>query len=426
MSAAVSQKRAALTLENYIAIAPGIMVSSTSPAYSTDYTQVSYGGKTYAILETGNDYSFKENPQDYHFELTAYTYHPMLVDGTLYNATFENGSLVSLEEIETVISATNTLKGRLYVTKTVEIPEGAIGYDLETTTFPITITLKDKDGNPIVGEGVATEEQPNLNGVMYRIQYGKNHPFTDEGWEEWNETYQNCGRSPQKTFTNGTVTESIYAGDTIYVGNLPTGATYEVTEGTLSGGWKLDSITYGDTNKKIAGNDEDQVTVKNTLPCVDVVIQKRQQDGATALSGAIFDVYTEEAYGKDPRDAALTTVTSDTNGLLKLGVLPAGTYYLVETFAPAGYNKLSDAAVLKVEEGKLTVWQNTETTAQPRIDTTPDDTTYDSYITNDQGVELPHTGGTGTLPYTLGGIALIMASALMYGFRMRRRERRLN
>ena len=47
-------------------------------------------------------------------------------------------------------------------------------------------------------------------------------------------------------------------------------------------------------------------------------------------------------------------------------------------------------------------------------------------VANTPGQELPVTGGSGTLPYTLGGIALIMASALMYGFRMRRRERRLN
>lgn len=167
------------------------------------------------------------------------------------------------------------------------------------------------------------------------------------------------------------------------------------------------------------------VTVTNKLPCVDVVIQKRQQDAETALPGAVFDLFTEEAYGKDPRDAALATITSDTNGLLKLGVLSAGTYYLVETSAPDGYNKLADAAVLKVEDGKITVWQNTESTAQPRIDTTPTDTTYDAYITNDQGVELPNTGCPGTLLYTLGGITLMLGATLMYGFRMRRRERRL-
>jgi len=51
---------------------------------------------------------------------------------------------------------------------------------------------------------------------------------------------------------------------------------------------------------------------------------------------------------------------------------------------------------------------------------------YRIVVSNLSGVELPHTGGSGTLPYTLSGLALMMASALMYGFRMRRRERRLN
>jgi LPXTG-motif cell wall-anchored protein len=47
-------------------------------------------------------------------------------------------------------------------------------------------------------------------------------------------------------------------------------------------------------------------------------------------------------------------------------------------------------------------------------------------LSNKPGAALPHTGGPGTFLYTLGGITRIMASALMYGFRMRRRERRLN
>ena len=45
-------------------------------------------------------------------------------------------------------------------------------------------------------------------------------------------------------------------------------------------------------------------------------------------------------------------------------------------------------------------------------------------IRNQKGVELPETGGPGTLAYTLSGIALLLASALMYGFRMRHGERR--
>lgn len=46
-------------------------------------------------------------------------------------------------------------------------------------------------------------------------------------------------------------------------------------------------------------------------------------------------------------------------------------------------------------------------------------------LTNEPGAELPHTGGSGTSLYTLSGMILIFTSALMYGFRMRRRERRL-
>ena len=60
-----------------------------------------------------------------------------------------------------------------------------------------------------------------------------------------------------------------------------------------------------------------------------------------------------------------------------------------------------------------------------RQDVTPEDTDYDAFITNNPGVELPFTGGPGTFIYTLSGITLLMASALMYIFRMRRRERRL-
>ena len=51
---------------------------------------------------------------------------------------------------------------------------------------------------------------------------------------------------------------------------------------------------------------------------------------------------------------------------------------------------------------------------------------YTIKVQNSAGVELPHTGGPGTLLYTLSGITLILGAALMYGFRLRRRERRLN
>ena len=45
-------------------------------------------------------------------------------------------------------------------------------------------------------------------------------------------------------------------------------------------------------------------------------------------------------------------------------------------------------------------------------------------IRNQAGVELPATGGPGTRIFTLSGVLMILASALLYGFRMRHGERR--
>ena len=443
----------AVTDKEKISIAPGLMVSEDIDRFSSSYQRFTYNGEIYALLDTGHDYYFVENPMDYHFELTDDTYHPMLINGVLWNVAFsydDAGNITDVELIDTMseISATNTLKGRLYVTKEVEIPEGAIGYDLKTTTFPITITLKDKDGNAIVGEGPATNEDPNRNGVMYRIQYGRNHPSNDEGWQEWSETYQNCGRSSQKTFTAGTITENIYAGDTIYVGNLPAGAVYEVTEGTLSSGWKLVSITYGDETKKIAGNDEDQVTVKNTLPSFQVGILKTRQDGTTALEGAKFDLYGSDYYTVDASGASVvngeaaalkTGLTSGTDGKFDLGFLAGGTYYLVETSAPDGYIQLDNPVIITVDgtsaEKKgddplyVTYEQSGQTISISKegvtITTEPDDDDNLTYIyqltvVNNEGVELPNAGGPGTRSFAiLGGVLILGAGVLLW------RKRRL-
>ena len=73
------------------------------------------------------------------------------------------------------------------------------------------------------------------------------------------------------------------------------------------------------------------------------------------------------------------------------------------------------------EAGSYTI-----TAATQREDVYIDNTNLTITVLNTPGKELPNTGGFGTLPYTLGGLMLIISSALMYGFRMRRRERRSN
>ncbi len=113
------------------------------------------------------------------------------------------------------------------------------------------------------------------------------------------------------------------------------------------------------------------------------------------------------------------TVVTSTDGkktTYKVNDLPAVTaagdtltYYVVETQV-TGYKEPSYAD--KDGHGLINVGKATN--GQHIINALED------------GIELPSTGGPGTLPYTLGGLMLIIASALMYGFRVRRRERRSN
>ena len=103
-----------------------------------------------------------------------------------------------------------------------------------------------------------------------------------------------------------------------------------------------------------------------------------------------------------------------------------GAYVLTEIDAPDGYYKLTDVVNVTVKTtGVSAQLGNTTTTYNVTGNGTEDDP-YVVVITNSSGVELPNAGGPGTLLYTLGGLMLIMASALMYGFRMRRGERRIN
>ena len=88
-----------------------------------------------------------------------------------------------------------------------------------------------------------------------------------------------------------------------------------------------------------------------------------------------------------------------------------------------------DSAVVKKEvdaESKIAELEEKVDNDAKDAEKDEEENCYIVKVRNTPGYELPNTGGSGTLPYTLGGLMLIISSALMYGFRMRRRERRLN
>lgn len=90
--------------------------------------------------------------------------------------------------------------------------------------------------------------------------------------------------------------------------------------------------------------------------------------------------------------------------------LASGTYHLIETDAPAGYNKLAEPVVVKIETGNLTNTASSDNTY------TRGSTSADTgiHIVNQTGTELPSTGGIGTtIFYVLGGILVVGAGVLL-------------
>jgi LPXTG-motif cell wall-anchored protein len=174
------------------------------------------------------------------------------------------------------------------------------------------------------------------------------------------------------------------------------------------------------------------MTFDNKYSSIDVQL-KKVDEKAAILGGSTFKLTKKNATGayvsvSDALDSIEPGDTEATNPV-DLGGLGIGEYRLVETGIPDGYVKLSSNVDFEIykEDGvlKAKLAEGTDPSIAG-IDGpgSGEDPIYTITVTNTPGVALPSTGGHGTLPNTLGGLLLMLGSALMYGFRMRRRERR--
>jgi len=154
-----------------------------------------------------------------------------------------------------------------------------------------------------------------------------------------------------------------------------------------------------------------------------VTLVKVNEDGTTQLSGAKFDISTYVTTS----GMYLNPVPHEDIGSKEITGLTLGTkYQLKETKAPDGYIRLGDIFYFQIKlDGTVQVTDESGNVIEDfsGLMISLDNKTIS--VKNTPGQTLPMTGGPGTFIYTLSGITLLMASALMYIFRMRRRERRV-
>ena len=116
-----------------------------------------------------------------------------------------------------------------------------------------------------------------------------------------------------------------------------------------------------------------------------------------------------------------TTLTSGSDGKFVIAGLDAGSYYLRETKAPAGYNLLKDdisvtiAATLDKTENSPAL--TALTISVDNGEATNGDLTsgiVSTNVVNNSGAQLPETGGIGTtIFYVLGGVLVLAAVVLL-------------
>ena len=361
------------------------------------------------VVEKNIAWDKTETATDAKVTFTDLTLGYYLVDTSL-------GSLCSLDTTAPSVTikeknSDTTIEKKIVITGDEKVDSNSAGIG-DTVNFSITITVK--DGAP---KGYVLHDK--LSGLTFNS----------------NSLEVKVGTTTLTANTDYTLETNPADGDSFDV-KLKDGKlkTNEVVVVTYSATVAANATIAGAGNKntaKLVYNEKDSTKEETTTYVWKLNVHKYALDSTNhevALSGAKFVLYRMDNGVKKyatltnnkidgwvtDKGGATTLETSGTGDILIEG-LNVGTYYLEETEAPVGYNKLTEpieveiTATTSVTSGSETVQykNSSETSYTPATDATVK-------VLNNAGTQLPSTGGIGTtLFYVIGGGLMAVAAVLL-------------
>ena len=208
-----------------------------------------------------------------------------------------------------------------------------------------------------------------------------------------------------------------------YTAMLNSKAFIGINNNDASGNTNATKITYGANNKE-------SVESKTQTYTYQIPVFKYTGIGKTPLAGATFSLFTTEMEGDaiklvqktgtqeyrlaiqgETGEKEVTEITTTDTGRFSIQGLKPGNYWLEETAAPKGYNKLKKRIKIAVgAHGAITIDGNYN------ADGTVSGGNLEAEVgvENKTGTVLPSTGGTGTtMIYLIGGVLVLRSGVVL-------------